>query len=194
MKRFTPLALVVLALAVVPQALADDGTTPAQPAAPTTTAPAAPPTQQRSTRPVQDPTTAGTTAARPAVERPHPFVQNLRKRIHAWVRHCVARTGAAPERCYERIKKILERLGNLDDRLQARIAKIQATCGTSSDADKCKHADQRIERLGNLDTRVQKVAQRLQDWLDGKGGSPSDGENALDQAARDLGQLSGASG
>ena len=181
MKRFTPLALVVLALAVVPQALADDGTTPARPAATTATAPAVPPTEQRPT-------------VRPTVERPHPFVQNLRKRIHAWVRHCVARTGAAPERCYARIKQILERLGNLDDKLQARIAKIQATCGTSNDADKCKHADQRLERLGNLDTRVRNVAQRLQDWLDGKGGSPTDGESALDQAAQDLGRLSGSSG
>jgi hypothetical protein len=76
MKRFTPLALVVLALGVVPQALADDGTTPAQP----------------------------------------------------------------------------------------------------------------------VDTRVQSVVQRLQDWLDGKGGSPTDGENALDQAAQDLGRLSGSNG
>jgi hypothetical protein len=33
-----------------------------------------------------------------------------------------------------------------------------------------------------------------QDWLDGKGGSPTDGESALDQAAQDLGRLSGSSG
>src|SRR2546423_10437730 len=38
MKRFAPLALVVLALAAVPAALADDGSTPA----PTAPAPAAP--------------------------------------------------------------------------------------------------------------------------------------------------------
>jgi hypothetical protein len=33
-----------------------------------------------------------------------------------------------------------------------------------------------------------------QDCLDGKGGSPTDRESALDQAAQDLGRLSGSSG
>ena len=175
MKRFTTLALVVFALAAVPAAFADDGSTPSRPAATTettTTATAAP----------QDPTVA---QQRPDQGNGRPL-PNLRHRVHMFVRHCVARTGASPERCLAIAKKMLDRLGNLDDKLQARIAKIQQVCSASDAPDKCKNADKRVDRLTKLDGRVQTVQQKLQDWLAGKGSS-SDGEGALDTAATILG-------
>ena len=52
MKRFAPLALIVLALAVVPAAFADDGTpAPTPPTTPTTAAGHDPPAQQNAGRP-----------------------------------------------------------------------------------------------------------------------------------------------
>jgi hypothetical protein len=167
MKRYTILALVVFALAAVPAALADDGTTPTRPAATeTTTAPAA---EQSTDSP-----------GRPAA--------HLRQRLHMFVRHCVARTGAAPERCLARVKKILERLGKLDDRLQSRIGKIEERCGDSSTDERCKNAGKRVERLTRIDARVQKLRDRVQGWLDGKSASAGD-EAGLDDAAGELGRL-----
>jgi hypothetical protein len=194
MKRFTTLALVIFALAAVPSAFADDGSAPAQPAQ-ESTAPAAQQSPQRPVRPVQDPTATTTAATAPAErQRPAERVHNLGARVQAWARHCVARTGAAPERCLERIKTILERLGKLDDKLQARIAKIEEACGASSTEDRCKNADKRVERLTKLDARVQTVIEKAQAWLDGKGTPPADPESALDDAAQNLGQLTGSNG
>jgi hypothetical protein len=190
MKRFTTLALVIFALAAVPSALADNGSPPAQPAQ-ESAAPAAQQSPQRPVRPVQDPAATTTSAER---QRPAERVHNLRARVHAWVRHCVARTGAAPERCTERINKLLERFGKLDEKIQARIAKIQETCGASSTDDRCKNADTRVERLTKLDTRVQTVIQKAQDWLAGKGTPPADPVTALDDAARSIGQPAGSNG
>jgi hypothetical protein len=194
MKRFTTLALVIFALAAVPSAFADDGGAPAQPAQ-ESTAPAAqqsPP--QRPVRPVQDPTATTTVTAPTERQRPAERVHNLRLRVHAWVRHCVARTGATPERCTAQVEKILERLGKLDDRIQARIAKINEACGASSTEDNCKNAAKRVERLTKLDTRVQTVIQKAQDWLAGKGTPPADPATALGNAAQDLGGLAGSNG
>ena len=173
MKRFTTLALVIFALAAVPSAFADDGTVPAQ-----------------------DPTATTTTATAPAGrQRPAEQVHNVRASVHAWARHCVARTGAAPELCLERIKTVLERLGKLDDKLQARIAKIEETCGSASSAeDACKNADKRVERLTKLDARVQTAIEKAQGWLAGKGTPPVDPETAFDKAAQSLGQPAGANG
>jgi hypothetical protein len=169
MKRFTILALVVFALAAVPAALADDGSTPTRPAATeTTTAPAAEQSTDRQGRPAA----------------------HLRQRVHMFVRHCVARTGAAPERCLAHAKKILERLGMLDDRLQTRIGKIEERCGDSSTDERCKSADRRVDRLTRIDTRVQKLRDKVQGWLDGKSASSGD-EAGLDRAADELGQLAG---
>jgi hypothetical protein len=169
MKRFTTLVLVVFALAAVPAALADDGSAPTRPAVTVSTAPA---------------------AQRPAAQQPgqRPSVlPNLRHRVHAWVRHCAVSNATTPERCLARVKQILARLGKLDDRIQARIAKIQEACGTASTDAKCKNAAKRVDRLTKLDTRVQSVEQKLQDWLDGKGSAPTDPEGQLDSAAQQLG-------
>lgn len=178
MKRLTTLALVVFALAAVPAAFADDGSPPTRPVQDPSAASAQ---QQAPARPVQDPS-----AARPG--------QNLRHRVHMILRHCMQRPDATPEKCLAYVKRILNRLGKLDDAIQARIAKIQDACGASSTDDKCKNAGKRVERLQKLDTRVQTVQQKLQDWLDGKSTTAAGADSALDQAANDLGQLAGSNG
>jgi len=179
MKRLTTLALVVFALAAIPAAFADDGSAPTRPVQDPSATSAQ---QQAPARPAQDPS-----AARPG--------QNLRHRLHMILRHCMQRPDATQEKCLAYVKRILNRLGKLDDGIQARIAKIQERCGVASTDDKCKNAGKRVERLQKVDTRVQTVQQKLQDWLDGKGTTTSAGaDSALDQAANDLGQLAGSNG
>jgi hypothetical protein len=194
MKRFTTLALVIFALAAIPSAFADDGRAPGQPAQESTAPAVQSSSPQRPARPVQDPTVTTTTSTTAERQRPAERVHNLRLRVHAWVRHCVAQTGAAPERCLARIKQILERLGKLDEKLQARIAKIEAECGVSSTEDKCKNADKRVERLTKLDARLQTVIEKAQAWLDGKGTLPVDPASVLDDAGQDLSQPAGSNG
>ena len=153
MKRLIPLALTVLALAAVPAAFADDGSTP--PA----TGPA--PTTQQS-QPGQ-----GANA--------HQRFELLRLRLqHAerrFARHCGSSSATAPPECVNVAKNVEDRLTKLDGNIQARITKIQQACSTQSTSStdaRCKNADQLIAALQAIDTRVQALAQKVQDWLDGK--------------------------
>ncbi|HVA32311.1 MAG TPA: hypothetical protein VMU58_13695 [Gaiellaceae bacterium] len=186
MKRLIPLALAVLALAAVPAAFADNGTAPTPPA--TGSAPAA---QQG--RPGQ-----GAQNARQRLQLLRQRVQRIERRFG---RRCGSSSTGAPQGCLDFAQKVEARLTKLDGNIQARIAKIQQTCSTASTDPKCANADKRIARLQAIDTRVQTLAQKVQDWIDGKTvstsgpapGSSSD-SSSLDQAAAGLGQLAQQAG
>jgi vacuolar-type H+-ATPase subunit I/STV1 len=164
MKRIIILAVVVVSLAAVPAALADD------------TAPAAPtaPAQQQSTN---------DRANRGAHLR-------LRMKIvaHKFRKRCGS--NATDQRCVDFAKKAQERLAKLDANVQARIAKIQETCTSASTDEKCKNADKRVARLQKVDERIKALAQKVQEWLSGTATS----DTSLDQAADDLNQLVGSNG
>jgi hypothetical protein len=179
MKRFIPLALTVLALAAGPAALADNGSTP-----PATT-PA--PTAQQG-QPGQ-----GAANVRQRLELLRLRVQLVEQRF---ARHCGSSSATAPQACLDFAKKVEDRLTKLDGNIQARIATIQQTCGTTSTDAKCKNADKRIALLQAIDTRVKALAQKAQDWLNGKTVSASDpgSDSSLDQAAAGLGQLTQQAG
>ena len=182
MKRFIPLALTVLALAAVPAAFADDGTTP--PA----TGPAPTAQQGQSAQPGQ-----GEANVRARIEILRLRIQLVELRF---AKHCGSSSAKAPQACLDFAKKVEDRLTKLDGNIQDRIAKIQQTCGTASTDAKCKNADQRIALLQAIDTRVKALAQKVQDWLDGKTVSPPDpsSDSSLDQAAAGLGQLTQQAG
>jgi hypothetical protein len=181
MKRLIALALTVFALAAVPVAFGDNGGTPpgSSTPAPTTATPTQAPAQgQRGTR-----------------------LEQLRLRIQTvelrFAKRCGSSTTAAPQRCVDFATKVEERLTKLDTNVQARVAKIQETCGaattnTASTDPKCKNAADRVALLQKIDGRVQALAQKVQDWLDGKtvsGSSSSSSDSSLDQAAAGLGKL-----
>ncbi len=84
MKRFIPLVLAVLALAAVPAAFADDGST--SPAAPAPTA------QQGQ----------GAANARQRLERMQQRIQLVGQRF---ARHCGSNSGKAPQACLDFAKK-----------------------------------------------------------------------------------------
>ena len=181
MKRFAPLALIVLALAIVPAAFADDSIpAPTQPTAAPATQPAAPatrPTQQNAGRPGLQ--------MRIEILRLRMQIVQLRFRLH-----CGQNGNASHERCVAFVQKAVDHLTKLDARVQAKIAELKA-CTPDSTDPKCKNADKKIEVLTRVDTYLQNVIQKLQDWLNGKSstdsGSPSS-DSALDQAASSLGQ------
>jgi hypothetical protein len=189
MKRLLTLAITVLALAAVPVAFGDDGTsTPAD-----TSAPAA--TQN------QDPATQNQDPATQAQGRRGNRLELLRLRIQLverrFAKHCGPSANGAPERCLDFAKKAEERLTKLGANIRARIAKIQQTCSAATTDAKCTHAADRVARLQKADEHVQALAQKVQDWLDGKTVTTStsgDGESSLDQAAAQLGQTAGANG
>jgi hypothetical protein len=165
MKRFAPLALIVLALAIVPAALADDGTpAPAQP----TAAPATQPAQQNAGRP----------GIRMRVEilRLRMQIVQIRFRLH-----CGQNGNASHEKCVAFAKKVEDRLTKLDGNVQAKLTELKA-CTPDSTDPKCKNADKKIAALTKADAYLQKV----QDWLDGKSPvtpSSTSSDSALDQAA-----------
>ena len=183
MKRLIPLALVALALAAVPAAFADGGSTPPAPAGQTTPQP-------------------GNPALRFQILRLRLELAGLR-----FARHCRGDASAVPQACLDFAQKVEQRLQKLDSNLQARIAKIQQTCGASSSStsstttttsppakDPCENADKRIARLQQIDARVQALAEKVQGWLNGTGGSSgssssSTSDSTLDQAAAGLNQL-----
>jgi hypothetical protein len=171
MKRFAPLALIVLALAGVPAALADDGTAPApsQPtAAPATTTQA--PAQQNAGRPgIQ---------MRIEILRLRMQIVQLRFRLH-----CGQNGNASHERCVAFAQKVVDHLTKLDRNVQGKLAELKA-CTPDSTDPKCKNADKKIAVLTRVDTHLQNVIQKLQDWLNGQ----SSGDSALDQAANNLSQ------
>lgn len=193
MQRLIALALTVFALAAVPAAFADNGSTP----------PVTPPTASG-----QDPAAQGAPGQDPAAPaapgqaRGH-RLEILRLRIRLaelrFAKHCGTNSTSASQRCLDFAKKVEDRLTKLDGNVQARIAKIQSTCTATSTDAKCKHAAERIALLQKVDARVKALAQKVQDWLDGKTVSAStstssDGESSLDQAAAQLGQTAGANG
>jgi hypothetical protein len=174
MKRIIALALTAFALAAVPVAFGDDGST-----LPDTTASAASQDQgQQGQR-----------------------LQQLRLRIQTverrFAKHCGTSATGAPQQCLDFAGKVKDRLAKVDENVQARIAKIQQTCGATNTDQKCTHAADRIALLQKVDEHVKALAQKVQDWLDGKTVSAptsSDRESALDQAAAGLGRLAGVGG
>jgi hypothetical protein len=181
MKRFAPLALIVLALALIPAALADDGTTP--PSTTTTT-------------------TATSTTATPPAGRGNAAnvrirVEILRLRLEV-VRlrfrlHCGPHGNAPQDKCVAFAQKVEDRLTKLDGNVQQKIADLKACTPDSTDA-KCKNADKKIAVLTRIDTHLQKVIQDIQNWINGKGSdsSSSTNDSSLDQAATDLSQAGGS--
>ncbi len=186
MKRFAPLALIVLALAVVPAAFADD-TTPAP--TPPTAAPATQPATP-ATRPARQ------NAGRPGIQM---RVEILRLRMQIvqlrFRLHCGPNGNASHERCVAFAQKVVDHLTTLDGKVQAKLAELKA-CTPDSTDPKCKNADKKIVVLTRVDTHLQNVIQKLQDWLSGKSSSdPSSpsSDSALDQAASSLGQAAAGS-
>jgi hypothetical protein len=175
MKRFAPLALIVLALAIAPAALADDSTpAPTQP----TAAPATQPAQQN----------AGRSGIRMRIEilRLRMRIVELRFRLH-----CGQNGNASHDKCVAFAQKVEDRLTKLDGNVQAKLAELKA-CTPDSTDPKCKNADKKIEVLTKVDTYLQSVMQKVHDWLNGSSSSASS-DSALDQAASSLGQAAAAS-
>jgi hypothetical protein len=180
MKRFAPLALIVLALAVAPAAFADDG-------AP---APTTPTTQTQS---------AQQNAGHPGVQL---RVEILRLRLQIvqlrFRLHCGQNGSASHERCAAFAQKVLDRLTKLDGNVQQKLTELKACTPDSADS-KCKNADKKIAVLTRVDTHLQKVIQKVQDWLDGKSSAddsttpPASSDDALDQAAAGLTQAAAGS-
>jgi hypothetical protein len=195
MKRFAPLALIVLALAVVPAAFADDGT-PA-PTSPTTTT--APTTQTPPARTAPAGQNAGGrngVQMRVEILRLRLQIVQLRFRLH-----CGQNGKASHERCVAFAQKVLDKLTKLDGNVQQKLAELKA-CTPDSTDPKCKNADKKIAVLTRVDTHLQKVIQALQDWLAGKSSSdgatppssdPANSDGALDQAAAGLSQAAASS-
>jgi hypothetical protein len=181
MKRFAPLALIVLALALIPAAFADDGTTTTTPTSTTTTT---------ATQP-----NAGGNAANVALR-----VEILRLRIQI-VRlrfrlHCGPHGSASQDTCVAFAQKVEDGLTKLDGNVQEKIADLKS-CTPDSTDPKCKNAEKKIAALTRIDTHLQKVLQNIQNWLNGKAADSqsSTSDSSLDQAASDLGQAAaGANG
>jgi hypothetical protein len=193
-KRIALLALVALALAVVPAALADNGPTPTQPTAPAASSAGA--------------TQNGNAGARARLRRIHLRLERARRRF---VRHCGTSSDGSSQRCVQFANNVLTRLQKLDAGVQKRIATIQQRCGTTATSgdsgsassstttpvkDPCANADRRIARLQKLDARIQAAIAKVQGWLNGQpassGSSTSDSstsDSSLDQASQALSQL-----
>jgi hypothetical protein len=187
MKRFAPLALVVLALALIPAAFADDSTpVPTQPTttttAPATTAPTTPPARQNGGRP----------GLQLRLEILRLRLQIVQLRLRA---HCGQNGNASHDRCVAFVQKVVDHLTKLDGNVQAKIAELKA-CTPDSTDPKCKNADKKIAVLTQVDTYLQNVIQKLNAWLNGKSSdssSSSSSDSALDQAAAGLSQAAAGS-
>ena len=95
-----------------------------------------------------------------------------------FAKHCGTSSNGAPQRCLDFAKKVELRLTKLDTNVQAKIATIQENCVATSTDAKCKHAADRVARLQKIDERVKALAQKVQDWLDGKTVSASTSSNS----------------
>ena len=135
----------------------------------------------------------GNANARKRIELLRLRVQLVERRF---AKRCGSSSNGAPQACLDFAQKVETRLTKLDANVQARIAKIQETCGASSTDAKCKNADKVIAVLQKIDTRVKTLAQKVQDWLAGKTVASTDpsSDSALDQAAAGLGQLTQQAG
>jgi predicted outer membrane protein len=145
MKRLIALALTVIALAAVPVAFGDDGTTPPDATAPATTQ------------------AQGRHGNRLEILRLQVRLAELR-----FAKQCGASSSGAAQQCLDFATKAKERLTKLDAKVQDGIAKIQETCVATSTDPKCKHAAERIAALQKVGEHVKALAQKVQDWLDGK--------------------------
>jgi hypothetical protein len=194
MKRFAPLALIVLALALVPAAFADNGTP--VPTQPTTTAPAT--TPPATTPPAQQ------NAGRPGIQM---RIEILRLRLQIvqlrFRLHCGQNGNASQDKCVAFAQKVVDRLTKLDGNVQAKLAALKA-CTPDSTDPKCKNADKKIAVLTRVDTHLQNVIQKLEAWLNGTSSSSSNSssnssssssssDSALDQAAAGLSQAAAGS-
>lgn len=171
MKRFAPLALIVLALAAVPVAFADNG-------AP---APSAPPS-------VTPPATAPAAPTAPASgQQDHPFarirLEMLRIRLQiVELRYQLACHDKTSDRCAKFTQNAVDRLTKLDQNVQDRIAKH---CSSTTSTDK------RCDVLNQIDQKLQDIISKL-----GSGAAPapassgSNDQSGLDNAA---GSLAGSS-
>jgi hypothetical protein len=186
MKRFAPLALIVLSLAVVPAAFADDSNpAPTRPTAAPATQPATP-----TTRP--DRQNVGRPGLKLRVEILRLRMQIIQLRVRL---HCGQNGNASHERCVAFVQKVVDHLTRLDANVQAKIAELKA-CTPDSTDPKCKNADRKIEVLTKVDTYLQNVIQKLQDWLNGTSTDSSrsaNSDSALDQAATSLSQAAAGS-
>lgn len=183
MKRFAPLALIVLALALIPAAFADDGTTPPSSTTTTTTAPTT------TTQPNARGGNAANVRMRVEILRLRLQIVRLRFRLH-----CGPHGNAPQDTCVAFAQKVEDRLTKLDGNVQQKIADLKSCTPDSTDA-KCKNADKKIALLTRIDTHLQKVIQSIQNWINGKSsGSPSStSDSSLDQAASNLSQAAGDS-
>jgi hypothetical protein len=175
MKRFAPLALIVLALAIVPAAFADDSTpAPTRP----TAAPASQPARQN----------AGGPGIRMRVEilRLRMRIVELRFRLH-----CGQKGNASHDKCVAFAQKLEDRLTKLDGNVQAKLSELKA-CTPDSPDPKCKNADKKIEVLTKVDAYLQTVIQKVQAWSTGTPSS-ANSDSALDQAAASLSQAAAGS-
>jgi hypothetical protein len=181
MKRFAPLALIVLALALIPAAFADDGTTP--PSTTTTTA-----TSTTATTPPAGPGNAPNVRIRVEILRLRLQIVRLRFRLH-----CGPHGNAPQDRCVAFAQKVEDRLTKLDGNLQQKIADLKACTPDSTDA-KCKNTDKKLALLTRIDTHLQQVIEAIQNWINGNGSdsSSSTSDSSLDQAASDLSQAAGS--
>ena len=179
MKRFAPLALIVLALALIPAAFADDGTTPPSSTTTTTT----------TTQPNARGGNAANVRLRVEILRLRLQIVRLRFRLH-----CGPHGKAPQDTCVAFAQKVEDRLTTLDGNVQQKISDLKACTPESTDA-KCKNADKKIALLTRIDTHLQKVIQNIQNWINGKGsGAPSStSDSSLDQAASNLSQAAGDS-
>ena len=180
MKRFAPLALIVLALALIPAAFADDGTTP-----PSTTT-----TTVTTTQPNAGGANAANVRIRVEILRLRLQIVRLRFRLH-----CGPQGNAPQGKCVAFAQKVDDRLTKLDGNVQQKLTDLKSCTPDSTDA-KCKNADKKIALLTRIDTHLQKVIQNIQNWINGKSsGSPaSTSDSSLDQAASNLSQAAGANG
>jgi len=184
MKRLAPLALVVLALALVPAALADDGTNPA---------PASTPAASNVSHAI---------GARARLELLRLRVELVRLRFRV---NCGPNGKASQDACTAAAQKIESRLTTIDGNVQTKLTALKACTSDSTDAS-CKNADKKIALLTKIDTRLQKAIQSIQSWLSGQSStstpsSPSSGssssdpsDSGLDTAASDLSQAAGSNG
>jgi len=187
MKRFAPLALIVLALALIPAAFADGTPAPTPPSTTTTTAtttttPAATPPANRNGN--------GGAGVRMRVELLRLRLQVVRLRFQL---HCGKNGNASHDRCVQAAQNILDKLTKLDQNVQQKIADLKSCTSDSTDS-KCKNADKKIALLTRIDTHLQTVIAAIQNWLNGGQGSTdstttsSSSDGALDQAAAGLSQ------
>jgi hypothetical protein len=137
-------------------------------------------------------------------------VDQLRDRIQkatqAFVKHCAGKNDAA--RCRAVAQRALQRLQNVDARIDQRVSNIKERCAGNPVPRPCIHADDVVQRLRTLQSNVNDFAAKIQAWLDNApatsggattgGGSSSarddSGLESLGDLANDLAAAQAAAG